>query len=250
MSILKGGIAQGASGKTGGIYLSTRDGKTIIKAMPSHYKKPNDPLSCQLRKNTQLLGTIAKPAAKEKYMREIWIDAPVKGPTAFHKFFTNNHPGKEALDFAKIHLAPGNLGFTISLQSFELVEDTFTININPIGSQSGINTSREPAVALRGLLIIDGEDKGKDKAPVVFAAEPMSIPLSLEESLSFKYRAIPLLKARDAELTLIFMLCTLNSEENLVRNSVTLSITTGFKQLPNKTITHYVNDPLILEEVK
>jgi hypothetical protein len=222
MATLKNGIGVGNSGSIGNLYIRTRRGSTEICSKPGNYHPSQLDYCVQLRDNWRILSTISKAAASEKNINQIWQSSSMKGLGAYNKLITFNHPGKRnPIDFSRFKILPGDGDFIISIANVEVAGVKYCFTVNPLGEDTGINPERELYALLRGVLVFFNPIDAKNNVKATLHT-PAKIALNLENPLGFAIHARDYHLLRDYNNALfLFMMFTLNSEDQPVKHSAT-----------------------------
>jgi hypothetical protein len=150
MAIVKGGLAQGLSGKVGSVVFVLRDGKTYIRSLPERAKNSWSPRQQMHRVRFKAVNDYCAKY-KHSLIPQIWNLAGVPG-RGYHEFLKANMPAfgldGQLEEVGKLHFSDGKLPLPQNLEAKRSDETPSQVEV------SWINESKLPKVNLQDELMM------------------------------------------------------------------------------------------------
>jgi len=150
MAIVKGGLAQGLSGKAGGVVFVLRDGNTYIRSLPERSKNSWSPRQQMHRVRFKAINDYCAKY-KHSLIPQIWNLAGVHGH-GYNQFLKANMPAfgpdGQLEEVEKLHFSAGKLPLPQNLKATRSNDTPSKVDV------SWINDTKLPKVNLQDELIM------------------------------------------------------------------------------------------------
>jgi hypothetical protein len=213
------------SGAVGDVVFRQRSGKNFVGTKPSSFIPGNDPASVARRERFALAIQFAGSINSVSELKSVWKKSTPSGLSPFnHMIQINYHSivNNEVSDIATLGPKPD---FGVSASSISLSSAVLQVDLNAIGSLTGINSSIEQSVQMASLVCLS-DPTSEDLNPNAFIGKVSGIQaISLVTPLSFTIDLSPLDSALYDKFQNhkgLFLLYTLDAESNVVKHSNTL----------------------------
>jgi|SRR5690606_5003198 len=227
MASLKKKILGSVSGALGDVVFRERKGNNIIAVRPASFKTPLDAQSVERRGKFTMATKLARAVYVSSDLKSLWQSAAPSGTSPFNYLVKQNYFSvNSASPGSSIKMVPAG-GFTFT--SSEAVQDStgFSLTINALGTNNGIDTNVEVNLQVYSILFM-GSPTDDNVAPFTFLTLSSDIkPLTLDNPVTF---ATPLISSQTvlynqySDYMTYFALVTLDSQGKVIHYSITDSI--------------------------
>lgn len=226
MANLKKQVLGRVSGTLGDMVFRERDGKNVVSLRPSSFNTPQDPASIARRGKFRMAVKLAASINSNPQLKTIWKPATPSGLSVINNLVKTNYVNASPDDINNTMLLVPSGGFGIAPVSVDKTADQIVIELQAIGTASGIDTGIEKKLRLLMILFLKSPVIVENTAPYAFISLSSGIlNTSLTVPLSFTALFMSnqtLLFNQYQESKVFFALVTLNEQEDLIRHSISL----------------------------
>ncbi len=213
------------SGAVGDVIFRQRNGKNFVGTKPSSFIPGSDPASVARRAKFALAIQLAKTINSVALLKTVWKKTTPAGLTPYNYMIQINYKSivnNEVGDNATLGPAPE---FGVSASSVNLSSTALQVDLDAIGTLSGIDPSLEQSVQMASLLYLNNP-ASEDLNANAFISKISGIQaISLVNPLSFTFDLSPMdtaLYEKYQNHKGLFLLFTLDADSKLVHHSNTL----------------------------
>lgn len=224
MAKLKKEILGKVSGSLGELTFRQRDGKSYISTRPDSFMPGTDEASKTRRAKFALSIKFARVIYSVPQLKSLWVNETPAGIAPFNHLMRSNYRviGTPA-SLNTIAMAP-SFGFDISNPSSAVNASDLTINVEALGTASGIIIAEEVSLQLLTILYLNDrlDESVEEYMMLNFSSAPIAV--NLDDPLTFTI-PVPAIKqqyiSKYSGSALFSLLVTLDSEGEVVRYSNT-----------------------------
>jgi hypothetical protein len=226
MANLKQQVLGKVSGALGDVVFRERAGKNIVSVRPSSFSTPMDTASINRRARFLMSVKLASSINSNVQLKGIWKLADPSGLSVTNKLVKSNYINTTPDDISSTMLLVPQGGFGISTAAVNKTPEQMQVDLNAIGTGSGIDPVTETKMRLLMLLFL--------RSPVVVENTPKFSFISLSSNIQTTKLTEPtvftaslmsnqtILFNQYQESKLFFALITLDTGDNIIRHSITL----------------------------
>jgi hypothetical protein len=225
MARLKKTILGRLSGTVGDIVFKHSKGKNFVASRPAQYKAPSDPASIERRARFRLTTKFSGTINSVPDLKLTWAKKKPPFQSVHNYVFKSTYPYITHEDVTNAALIVPEFGFQIISDNIVIGPDNISVDLNSIGSGSGIDPLTETSMKLSYLMFMNDPVDNTSELYSFSGSISASIPVNTSDPLSFE---IPL-SEREKQLLAIyssrkifFALLTYDENEDVIRYSKTL----------------------------
>jgi len=226
MANLKEKVLGSVSGGLGDIIFRNVKGKNVISMKPASFNTPQDPGSVARRGKFLMVVKLAASINSNVQLKSIWKQFGPSGLSIINTLVKTNYLNVTPDDINDSMLLVPSGGFGITPVSVDKTADQVVIDLQAIGTASGIDTGIEKKLRLMMILFLKSPVIVENTAPYAFISLSSGI---LNTSLTVPLTFTALLMSNQSllfnqyqESKVFFALVTLNEQEDLIRHSISL----------------------------
>lgn len=226
MAKFKKEILGKVNGALGDITFRQRNGKTYLSTRPDSFIPGNDPASVARREKFSLSIKLAKNINKIHELKEAWDQDAPQGTTTFNHIMRSNYPMIDSNDLSGIIKLVPTLGFHVSNPAVTLGPDVIKVDLDAIGSTSGIIAASEPSLKLISIVYLSSPVDnlvGKNSfIKFISASQDVDLANALEFSFTLSDVETQMF-AKYQNIKGFFVLVSLDADGNVVHYSNTFN---------------------------
>ncbi len=142
------------SGSLGDITFRLRDGKSILSTRPVSFVPGRDPASVARRQRFRLSIKLAQAVNSIEEIKPLWAADTAPRASAFNRIMRVNYPALSAAGPSEFVRLTPSLGFSVKNPAFTPGTSGFTVGMDAIGDQTGIDPAAEPSLKLASVVYL------------------------------------------------------------------------------------------------
>lgn len=224
MATLKKTILGRLRGSIGDIVFREKHGKSYASSKPARFRTPNDGASIARRARFRLTLKLSRAVTALVQLKELWSAFIPTGMTVNNFIIRQNYNHVLPDDIKNTAVISPEGGFGVSASSAVVNQSGVQIELNPIGTNAGIDPAVETNLRLFAVVYLTNPVDSSTEPYAFLSVMSGLVPVNLTSPLSFEaefsnQQALLFNQYQDAKtfLTLI----TLTDESNIVHHTQT-----------------------------
>ena len=144
------------SGSLGDITFRQRNGKNYLASRPGSFTPASDQVSIDRRAKFALSVRLASIINSIPQLKEVWASRTPNGSTPYNYIVKTNYKFLTPSDITENTLLTPGFGFGLQVSFITLTASNLQVNIEPVGTNAGIELSLEKNIQLLSLLAMSG----------------------------------------------------------------------------------------------
>ena len=214
------------SGSIGDIVFRERNGKNIVGLKPSSFNTPEDPASVARRGKFKMAVDVAHAIYQDSKLKSLWKPGTPAGLSPFNYLVKKNYSSVSPDTPGNFILIVPAGGFPITASDISKSNTQMQVTVDAIGTNNNIDPVVETKIQMLSVLF-NSNPSEEDTAPYAFLTLPSGIiTLSLTGQLIFNSPLTGsegLLFDLYQDHQLYLALVTMDDEEKIIHNSITLN---------------------------
>lgn len=224
MANLRKKVLGTVSGAVGDILFRTKNGKNYIGTRPLSFMPGKDEKSVARRKRFALATRLARSINSINKLKSLWKSVTPAGLSPYNQIVRVNYKNVQADSIGdRVTLVP-DIGFSVQIITIDVDQNSISVTLNGITSNSGIDPAVELHFQLVGVMHLSNpvnvENEGLVFLRLVFDEVTLELNTEINVTLNFFDQTSQLISQyqdRKAFLTLL----TLDADRNVVNYSNT-----------------------------
>ena len=227
MANLRKQVLGRVSGALGDIVFRERDGKNVVSLRPSNFSTPQDPASIARRARFLMAVKLCASINSNPKLKSLWDPAVTPGLSVMNHLVKTNYVNVTPDDINDPMQVVPTGGFGITATSVDKTAEQVLIDLQAIGTTSGIDIAVEKKLQIQMILFLKGPVIVENTAPYSFITLSSDV-LSTSLTLPLTFTA-PLMSNQGLlfnqyqESKVFFSLITMTDQLALIRHSATLN---------------------------
>lgn len=173
------------SGSLGDVTFRQRNGKNYLASRPGSFTPGSDQNSIDRRAKFALTVRLASIINSIPQLKEIWASRTPNTSTPYNYMVKTNYKFLSPSAVTDNTLLTPGFGFGVQTSLITLTSSNLQVNIEPIGTNAGIQTSNEKNVQLLSLIVMSGPNVGTVDDLFIIPLLSDLKPLVLDTAINF-----------------------------------------------------------------
>jgi len=196
MATLTKAVLGKVSGALGDVTFRQRNGRNYLATRPSNFTPAIDLPSIARRNQFAFDCKLSAGINSMPHLKTLWSAGLTDGRSVYNTIIRKNYKFVAADSITELtHLSPG-IGFRVTTSQSEVGTEGITVVINPVGSNSHVDTVLEKSVELAAIVSlcdpIDNTVEGYAILPLVSQAQQMTVDAALSFAIPFSSQEMQL----------------------------------------------------------
>lgn len=173
------------SGSLGDLTFRQRNGKNYLASRPESFIPGTDEASITRREKFGFSVKLASLINSDDRLKSIWSKQTPQGKYSYNYIVQMNYPTITANSVTNSTKLVPNNGFYTSVSSLNFNSNNIELVINPLGLESGIDTSVEKNIQLVSLISLSEPQSEQVEKSYLIMLNSQTQPITLDNELTF-----------------------------------------------------------------